>query len=195
MAAVAARTSLTFDEDVRATALLLLLLACREVPTSPSEAPVLPAPGDFGGRPATIHYDALLPFLPALPGWSGTRDEGSIGKYGEVSITEAERIGTAGDRRVRVRIVDTTLNAKLGHAIRAAATHALEQDGPESPRALMLEGGVGFVRYDHDDAEAEVNLLVGERFVVAVTASGVEGTDEVRRIARSVDVAGLARLR
>jgi hypothetical protein len=54
---------------------------------------------------------------------------------------------------------------------------------------------VGFVRYDAEEALAEANLLVGERYVVAVTSRGFPSTVEVRRVAQGMDFAGLSRLR
>ena len=51
------------------------------------------------------------------------------------------------------------------------------------------------MRYDEGEARAEANLLVGGRYVVAVTSRGFSGTGEVRRLAHTLDLAGLARLR
>ncbi|MGZ3461395.1 MAG: hypothetical protein ACXU86_23130, partial [Archangium sp.] len=70
-----------------------------------------------------VHFEDLRPFLPeTMEGLARARDEGSTGRYGDVSVSEAERSFTHGEEReVKVRIVDTTLGQKLGQAIRAAA--------------------------------------------------------------------------
>ncbi|WP_241758347.1 hypothetical protein [Myxococcus landrumensis] len=143
-----------------------------------------------------VYFKSLAPFLPeTLEGFTVARTQGSTGKYGEVSVSEAERLFTRGEgREVKVRIVDTTMGGKIGQAIRDAAERA-KGKAPSDPTApIHWQDAVGFVRYDADEALAEANLLVGERFVVAITSRGFPGTVEVRRVARGIDLAGLAKL-
>lgn len=173
----------------RAAALAAVLAAagasCRE--PSPAAAPIQsarPRPADF----PCVHFEDLRRHLPKdIAGFRATRDEGSSGRYGEVSISEAERVFSGEDgQSVTVRIVDTTLSEDLGRVIREAS---------RAPGAIVGEGAVGFVRFDEGERKAEANLLVADRFVVAVTAQGFDGTSEVRRIAGALDFQGLARLR
>ena len=152
-------------------------------------APVGPLP--------CVYFKDLAPFLPdRLEGFTPSNTEGSTGKYGEVSISEAERTYTRGeDREVKVRIVDTTLGGKIAKSIRAAAEDARRRPESDPTAPIFWDAAVGFVRYDPSEATAEANLLVGDRYVVAVTSRGFPGTVEVRRVARGIDLAGLARLR
>lgn len=170
--------------------------ACQKAPaaapagtTGDAKAAIVPFP--------CVHFEDLRQHLPrALEGLTSVRDEGSSGKYGDVSISEAERVYSGEEgREISIRIVDTTMVEELGRAIKAAAEDASErnQDDPTAP--ILSEGTVGFVRYDHDDQRAEANLLVAERFVVAVTTRGYDGTTEARKIAESIDVNGLALMR
>ncbi|WP_426732477.1 hypothetical protein [Myxococcus faecalis] len=143
-----------------------------------------------------VYFKTLAPFLPEeLEGFTVARTQGSTGKYGEVSVSEAERLFTRGEgREVKVRIVDTTMGQKIGQAIRDAAERAKDRPASDPAAPIHWKDAVGFVRYDAEEALAEANLLVGERFVVAVTSRGFPGTVEVRRVARGIDLAGLARL-
>lgn len=142
-----------------------------------------------------MYFKDLRPFLPKeLAGFTVAKDEGSTGKYGDVMMSEAERVFARPDRRVAVRIVDTPLSGKLGHSIREAAEEAGER-GDGDVAALRLRETVGYVRYDREEEKAEANLLVGGRYVVAVTGEGFTGTEEVRRIADGLDLAGLSKLR
>jgi hypothetical protein len=180
-------------------ALLLLALVsgpgCSENSRAPeaepaaAATPVTPAP--------CVYFKDLAPFLPdALEGFTLATTEGSTGKYGDVSISEAERTFTRGeDREVKVRIVDTTLGGKIAKSIRAAAEQGKQRPESDPTAPIFWDAAVGFVRYDASEAMAEANLVVGERFVVAVTSRGFPGTVEVRRVARGIDLAGLARLR
>ena len=148
------------------------------------------------GAAPCVYFKQLAPFLPEqLEGFTVARTQGSTGKYGEVSVSEAERLFTRGEgREVKVRIVDTTMGEKIGKAIRDAANKARSRAASDPSAPIHWEDAVGFVRYDAEEAVAEANLLVGDRFVVAVTSRGFPSTVEVRRVARGIDLAGLARL-
>ena len=153
-------------------------------------------------RGPCVHYSELRAFLPAglpgaLAGFRAADEAGSTGRYGAVSVSEAERVfvgegagaaGSEGRPSLSVRIVDTTLKERLAAAIERAG-----QGGPEA--RLVMAQAVGFVRYDPEVREAEASLLVGGRFVVAVTGKGFDDSVAVREVARGLDTAGLARLR
>jgi hypothetical protein len=144
------------------------------------------------------HFEDLRAFLPeSLEGLERSQEGGSTGRYGEVSVSEAERGFTHGEEReVKVRIVDTSLGKKLGQAIRAAAEEGRNRptNDPTAPIFWKDKEAVGFVRYDASTTLAEASLLVGNRYVVAVSSRGFPGTVEVRRVARDIDLEGLARL-
>lgn len=162
--------------------------------------PILSAstPPDVIGRASAlpcVYFPALQGFLPSLlPGYARLRDEGSTGKYGEVSVSEAERVFRNGEQELSVRIVDTTLAGRLGERIRFGAQKAAEAP-TETDMAIVLANTVGYVRYDSSDAKAEANLLVGDRYVVALTSHGFGGTAEVRWLATQLNIAGLSKLR
>ncbi len=136
-----------------------------------------------------VPFQQLRAHLPSLlEGLKPSRDEGSSGRYGEVSVSEAERWfkGTGGEE-LSIRIMDTTLVQQLGQAVRAAAG--------EATSAIQKENAVGFVRFDPGPRQAEANLLVADRFLVSITGRGYEDSAVVRRIAEDFDVDGLALLR
>jgi hypothetical protein len=179
--------------------LLLLALApgfgCSEASRSAEATP--PVAEAAASDTPCVYFKDLAPFLPdSLDGFTHASTEGSTGKYGEVSVSEAERTFTRGeDREVKVRIVDTTLGGKIAKAIKAAAEDAKSRPASDPTAPIFWDAAVGFVRYDASETTAEANLLVGDRYVVAVTSRGFPGTVEVRRVARGIDLAGLARLR
>jgi hypothetical protein len=162
-------------------------------------------PGDAASTAANTpaafpcaHFEDLRAFLPErLEGLERAQEGGSTGRYGEVSVSEAERSFTLGEEReVKVRIVDTSLGQKLGQAIRAAAEEGRSRatNDPTAPIFWKDKEAVGFVRYEASSGLAEASLLVGNRYVVAVSSRGYPGTVEVRRVARDIDLEGLARL-
>lgn len=188
-------------------ALLLALVGCSE------RAPADPTPTSRTARAATrtagaaplapVHFDELRAFLPReVAGFTTARDEGSTGKYGEVAISEAERTfvprepreDAGEDAELVVRIVDSTLSPRLGASIHDAITFGRAHPGGEGT-PHPLDGVVGFVRYDPRADQAEGNVLVAERYVVAVTASGFGDTHLVREVLARFDLAALSRLR
>jgi hypothetical protein len=92
--------------------------------------------------------------------------------------------------------VDTSVGQKLGQTILAAAEEGRGRalNDPTAPIFWKDKQTVGFVRYDESTGQAEASLLVGNRYVVAVSSRGFPGTVEVRRVARDIDLVGLARL-
>jgi hypothetical protein len=182
-------------------ALLLLALApslgCSENSRASAKEPEPPAAAVAVVPFPCVYFKDLTPVLPeSREGFTEASTEGSTGKYGEVSISEAERTFTKGeDREVKVRIVDTTLGGKIAKSIRAAAEQGKRRPESDPTAPIIWDAAVGFVSYDASESTAEANLLVGDRFVVAVTSRGAPGTVEVRRVARRIDLAGLARLR
>jgi hypothetical protein len=143
-----------------------------------------------------VHFRELQRHLPkTLEGLERIRTEGSSGRYGEVAISEAERVflGTDG-QELSVRIVDTSLVDELGPAIIAAARDSRAAPG-EPDAAILGEHAIGFVRFDPHLGRAEANLLVADRFVVAVIGRGHPDALRVREVAERIDVNGLALLR
>jgi len=200
-------------------------LACRR-----AQAPELAWQPDGGWtdeapHPArSVYFKRLQAFLPpSVPGFKRLRDEGSTGRYGEVSVSEAERIFAQDDgREVVIRIVDSTMLDRLAEGIRIATLEATrvaegatrpigqaDDAGPDGARpkdarpanraeiagALKLPDAVGYFRYDPADARADANLLVGDRFIVSIAGRGFRGSDEVRRIAQGLDCRELSKLR
>jgi hypothetical protein len=189
---VGATSSRTFPLFLAAA---LGFAACKR--GAPAAQPPSRTSGEAPARPPCVYFKDLRPFLPErLTGFRLSREEGSTGKYGEVSVSEAERVFVQpGGRELSVRIVDTTLSGKLGRAIRDAASDAAGRTPSDPTAPMQLGETVGFVRYDEEERKAEANLLVGDRYVVAVTSRGFEGTAEVRRIAGALDLEGLSKLR
>jgi len=168
------------------------LAGCRSAPDAPPPA----SPAQEG----PVYFTRLRGFLPgALPGWTAdVAPEGSTGKYGDVAVSEVEAVFTReGSRRLSVRIVDTSLIDRLGPAIRSAVegASARADEDPTAPLRIPPHA-LGFVRFDGEERHGEANLLVGNRYVVAMQADGFGDTQELRQVAKAyLDLAGLAALR
>ncbi len=182
---------------VRQPFVLLILVLASTGPIACREAPRV----DGDDAVAVLTSSAPLPDFPCVPfqqlrlhlpttveGLEQIRDEGSSGRYGEVSISEAERAFKGmGGLEISIRILDTTLVEQLGQALRIAAG--------ESSAPIQKDNALGFVQFLPEAQRAEANLLVANRFMVAINGQGYDDPAQVRRIAEQFDVDGLALLR
>lgn len=174
-----------------------------------------------------LHFRRLQAFLPRTPeGFRPLRATASTGRYGEVSVSEAEQVFVSVDaatdtptdaatdaaadagpaapglRQLSVRIVDTSLASRLAEAIRTAAREAQEAHDAQAARGehartapLLFERALGYVSHDPDhDGRVEAMLLVGERFLVAVSGHGFGSTAEARALLAEIDLTGLSQL-
>ena len=142
----------------------------------------------------SVYFKALQPFLPAaVPGFQKVRDEGSTGRYGDVQVSEAERVFASENEEIAVRIIDSTTVAKLADGITAAA-QAAKQQPKDVAVPLSLPSSVGYLRFDAAEEKVEANLLVGDRFIVTVSSRGLKDGTQVRRILESLDSKGLSKL-
>src|SRR4051812_39234272 len=92
-------------------------LGCEREAPAPLRAPATPEAARASSP--TVYFKDLRAFLPQVPdGYHQVKDRGSTGKYGEVSVSEAERVFRKrekdAEREISVRIVDTTLVTRLG---------------------------------------------------------------------------------
>ena len=168
--------------------------ACRR--SRPTEVAWQPDGGWSSDFPPSrsVYFKALQPFLPtAVPGFQKVRDEGSTGKYGDVQVSEAERVFAHENEEIAIRIIDSTTVAKLADGITAAAQAAKQQ--PKNVAVpLQLPSSVGYLRFDAAEEKVEANLLVGDRFIVSVSSVGLKDGTQVRRIVEGLDSEGLSKL-
>ncbi len=118
-------------------------LACRR-----AQAPELAWQPDGGwteeaSPPArSVYFKRLQAFLPpSVPGFKRVRDEGSTGRYGDVSVSEAERIFAQDDgRELVIRIVDSTMLDRLAEGIRIATLEATRVAEDTTRRIGTVDG-------------------------------------------------------
>jgi hypothetical protein len=182
-----------------ASLLGLCLCACRKDRDEPRPLPEAAAavPVEVAQGRALIYFRDLSAYLPdELSGYALQRDEGSTGKYGEVSVSEAERVFGKDGREVRMRVVDTSLAPALVRKIREAVREGYQKEPADPTAPILLKDAVGYVTFDDSSGAAEANLVVsGDRFLVALSTRGWPHTIELRRVARELNLAGLSKLR
>lgn len=157
--------------------------------------------GEYTGAAGQLEYAAQLirqlkgaqirDFLPApLPGWKA--EEASAEAAGVALFgggVSAERRYRRGDGVVTARITgDSPL---LQGLLMMFANPAFATQG--GGRLQTIKGQRALVKMEPDAAKGEVSLIVGQRYLVQITGSGVSREDLVA-YAEGVDFAGLLKL-
>lgn len=142
-----------------------------------------------------VNWRQLGEALPAqIPGWAPDGElEGSTGAALGMSVSEAKRRFTQGDRRLRYEVVDSSLNGFAAMAFNAARTVQVDSS-TELQRPADLSGNPGFVKYRYQGRDAEAGFMVGGRFIVTIKASGSANADEILQLAAYVNLARLGQL-
>lgn len=182
--------------------LLPALAGCNPTATPPSVAAAL-ARADSGLAPLrpeslpplngrTVHFTALRQFAPdALLELSGGRTSASTAHFGEVAVSEVERLYEGPDeRRLKLRLVDTSLN----HQVAPPPPGPAFEDAQKIGRPLHVAGGAGYVEYAKESHLAVANLIVAERVLVTLTLQNASGPEDAERLAAALPLAALDRL-
>jgi hypothetical protein len=64
----------------------------------------------------------------------------------------------------------------------------------EYVKKVTIKGFPGIEKYEYEDEDGQVMLLVADRFVVQVEGENVPDTSELKNIAEALDLEGLAEL-
>jgi hypothetical protein len=145
-----------------------------------------------------VSFKALMEYLPtSVKGLTAEKPTGESATMGNFSFSRAEvRFGNEdGNAEVNVEIFDyayvTALYAPFQLWLATQYRHETES-GYE--RATQVSGCPGFERWNSNDKDGSVQLLVGERFIVKVDTRGLDEA-AARNIAQTIDVGKLAGLK
>lgn len=140
-----------------------------------------------------VAFAALLPFLPPVPdGWRADEPHGDSSTGMGFAISTARR-DYRGPGTMRVTITDSGYQPMVLAGVTMAAQFARETtEGYE--RGVTLDGNPGVEHWRKDGAHAELTLIAGQRYIVAIEASHVpEGFP--RKVWESMDRSGLSNLK
>jgi len=178
-------------------------LACKDAPVPAASAAPAPAPapapatGDGGalGLPSVdgraLHFTRLQEFAPdKLLEFQGGKTAASTAQIGEVAVSELERTYVEGDRTVKLRFVDTTLN----RGARAPKPGPAFEDDQKIGRPVQTAGASGYVEFEKESRRAAANLIVADRVLVSMSLENAHGPEDVERLAAALDLRRLEAL-
>lgn len=150
------------------------------------------------GDTIAIPYKDLQAYLPAsVSGYTAGEPDGETVNMPGMSTSTASREYTKGNDNVRVEIMD--FNGASGLWIGATAVFkanlSMEDDDQKSGSFQTGNEWIsGWEEYQKKGKDAKVMYMVGDRFMVTVSASNQSSTDFCKSVGKSIDLKKLAGL-
>ena len=144
-----------------------------------------------------VDFRSLKELMPATAAGM-TRTEATGEKNGAMgfSVSQAQAKYEKDDSRVEVEIMDT--GGVGGMAMMGMAAWAMADVDKETAtgyeKTTRIDGMKAYEKYDNDSKDGEVNVLVGDRFVVNVKGRNVT-MDQIKDTLGDLDLAKLATLK
>ena len=141
-----------------------------------------------------VNWRELIPFLGDIPGFEAEgKPEGSTISMGNYKISQAERDYSSGEKELHISITDGAY-AQMAYAGVKMAMNFEIDTSEEYVKKVTIKGFPGIEKYEYENKDGQVILLVAERFVVQLEVDNVPDTSELKKIAEGLDLEGLAKL-
>lgn len=144
-----------------------------------------------------VPHARLAEFLPAMTGWTRDADpQGDTDPASNVSRVQAGYTKEGGMGSIGIELMDVTWNQQMIAPLKAM----LKVTGTKSTAAgtqkvITIKGFAAAEEWLQEAGNGSVSVLVGDRFVVAVTGSSVGNVDVIHKVVESIDLAKIAALK
>jgi hypothetical protein len=141
-----------------------------------------------------INWRELMPLLgDNLGGWAAQGEaKGQTTAAMGMTISQVERSYSKDGKNANVQIFDTAVMPQLASAFQMART--MTSDGSDNYARGVDVGGQPGLEQWHKGGSSEVTLLVGNRFLVKATSSGLADAKGLTESLGKIDLAKLAAL-
>ena len=136
-----------------------------------------------------------MALLPDSSGWTRTTPIGKQIALG-VPMAVAQADYDREDSSIKLEITDSALNPLALLPLTTMMTtgfHERTVDGYK--KAVVLGGSPGFESWEDELKEAQITVIVSDRFIVTGRGRNVESADVVRSLVQAVDLSKLAGLK
>jgi len=145
--------------------------------------------------PIAIEIESLIALLPESSGWTRSTPTGKQLTLG-VPMSFAQADYDQDDRSIKLEITDSALNQLAIMPLSTMMTTGFYErtiDGYK--KAIKLGASPGFESWENELKEAQVTVIVNDRFIVTGRGRNVDNVDVVRALVQAVDLSKLAGLR
>lgn len=151
------------------------------------------AQGAAQGDP--VSFQQLETVLPSVSGWQMEKPRGERMTM-PVPFSQTEATYTNGAAQIEVKIVDSAFSQLLvapWAMFLSAGYEKQTSDGYE--KSVNVGGNPGFERWNSDDKDGELNLVVAKRFLVTIDGNDIADPKVLHQFASKLDTGKLAGLK
>src|SRR6185503_1266290 len=150
----------------------------------------------MGNKTATaVDFEKLIALLPEVNGWTRGKPKGEQVSMG-VTMSHAKAEYTKGDASIDLDITDSSFNQLvLSPFTMFLAAGYSERNTEGYSKSAPMGGNPGFEKWNNENKDGEVTVVVGNRFVVNAKGRGTENIDPVKALVQAVNLGALAALK
>lgn len=142
-----------------------------------------------------VSFRALQTTLPSVPGWTMEKPRGER-MTSPVAFSQTEARYTNGDAIIDVKVIDSAFHQMLIAPWSMFLAAGYEKETSEGyEKSVTVDGNPGFEKWDSDDKDGELNLVVGKRFLVTVEGRRLADAKVLHEFVSKLDTAKLAALK
>jgi hypothetical protein len=141
-----------------------------------------------------VNWRELTPFLGDIEGWEAEDDaEGQSISMGEFKISQAERQYVSGDKELTIKIADGGYVPMVYASFKMAMNYEIDTSDEYTKKAT-IKGHPAMEHYEYDGKDAQIMILIKDRFIVTLEGDNFEDTKELKSVAESLDLDGIGKL-
>jgi hypothetical protein len=147
------------------------------------------------GAAKPVDFEQLKAFVPEYGGWTRTNLKGQQMNM-PFAISNAEADYAKGESSIDLQITDSALNQLIFAPFTmflAAGYDERSDDGYK--KSVKLGGQPAFESWEKGNKQAEVTVVVANRFLIVAKGRDVENVDPVRKLVEAIDIGKLATLK
>lgn len=151
--------------------------------------------GGDGKTVEPVRFQELEAMLPTVSGWEMDKPD-SERMTSPIAYSETEATYRKGTATIDVKVVDSGFASMLiaPWSMMLASGYSRESsDGYE--KAVTVKGHPGFEKWESEDKDGELNLLVAKRFLVTVEGNDLEDTKLLHEFVSQMDLDKLGSLK
>ena len=139
-----------------------------------------------------VSFRTLYDFFPEVAGWEKSKPKGETMTM-PVKFSSAEATYTKGEANIEVKIVDTAMAQMLTMPYQMFMMTGYSRETDEGyEKASKVAGNPGWEKWDSGSKQAEIGVIVAQRFLVTVSGRDVESAQPVKDVVAKMDLGKLA---
>ena len=141
-----------------------------------------------------VNWKELVPYLIDIPGWEAEGEpSGQSMSMGDFKISQAECSYVSGEKNLKIEIVDGGYVPMVYAGIKMAMNFEIDTS-EEYIRKTTVKGFPAVEQYEYEGRLAKIMILAAERFLVNLEEENADDSSEVKAVAETLDLEGLADL-